>query len=227
MNKYIIYIIAALIVVSGGWFLLQQNRPDGGLAPDTVAEETQSSELSDGSYQVPAGSDLNWMGKKPLISGYEDYGKVEVKEGSFKVEGGEINSGRVVLDMASISTDRTGKEDGSGGDMLTRHLKSADFFDVERFPEAVFVINEASSTESGVYAVKGMLTVKDVSRPVEFQAYSYQNNGQDMLKGGFTIDRTEWNIKYGSGKFFSDLADRVIDDSISLSFDFPVYKQQL
>lgn len=205
--------------------LLRDNSQDGGFTPNTVAEETTNEALSDGSYEIRAGSDLQWMGRKTLIANYEDYGKVEIKEGNFQISQGNIISGRIVLDMTSISTDRTGKDDGAGGDMLSNHLKSDDFFAVERFPEAVFAINQASSTEEGVYNVDGSLTVKDISKPVSFQTYAYQSNGQDMLKAEFNVDRTQWDIKYGSNKFFSDLADRVIDDSIYISFDLPVYKQ--
>lgn len=225
MNKYIIYIVILLVLGSGVWLISQKNKKDGGNIPQSAEANVDNAMLSDGQYAVSEGSKVHWEGKKPLILGYKDDGVISIKSGSFTVENGEIKSGEIILDMNSISVEKTGKENGAGGSMLENHLKSDDFFSVENYPEAKFVISSVGSTEAGIYDVRGDLTLKGITKPVAFTAYAYNNNGQDMLKSDFTIDRTDWDIRYASNKFFSDLADSVIDDNIYISFDIPVSKQ--
>ncbi len=224
MGKYIVIILVAIVIVAG-WLFWKKDKKESENIAGTMTEKINNESLADGQYSLPNGGEVNWTGKKILVLGYEDHGVIKIKEGNFSVVNGNIDAGQVIFDMNSISTNRTGKEDGGGGDMLTRHLKSDDFFAVERFPEATFVISQVNMTEPGIYLVRGNLTVKDISNPVEFTAYAYKKDGQDMIKAELNIDRTNWDIKYGSNKFFADLADRAIDDIIYLSFDLSVSRQ--
>ena len=219
--KYFIYtIIAAIIIGAGAWWFLS------GKKSATTSNKSNNSMVEgniipDGKYVLSADSVVNWTGKKTLIVGYEDDGIVPVKSGNFEVINGNVVSGNIVLDMNGIRADKTGVGQGESG--LEKHLKSDDFFSVESYPEASFeLLSSQYSKDSGGYLVSGNLKIKDITEPVTFEVF-YNNNN---LSANFSIDRTIWGIKYASGKFFSDLADKVIDDNIGLSFNIKLEKQQ-
>ncbi|MEL6590748.1 MAG: YceI family protein [Bacteroidota bacterium] len=65
----------------------------------------------------------------------------------------------------------------------------------------------------------GNLTIKGISQEISFPAMVNITDNALTAKASFTIDRTMWNIRYGSGKFFDDLGDKVIYDDIELSLD--------
>lgn len=180
--------------------------------------------LADGNYTVADDSQVKWEGRKPLRSNYYDRGTVEVVSGELIVAGGVIGSGKIVFDMSSLQADTTGV--GGGQDRLSGHLKSADFFDVANFPTAVFTITGPGTNgqdEDG-YAVVGDLVIKGVSQSIAMFIKARQVGEITRITASLSLDRTRWGIKYGSGSFFDDLADNVIDDWFNVSFDLPIQK---
>ncbi|MDP3962317.1 MAG: YceI family protein [bacterium] len=167
--------------------------------------------ITDGTYTVSS-STIVWSGKKTLISGYVDSGMVEVKSGSFTVAGGAVTSGAMVVDMNTIAVSGTGR--GSGESQLEKHLKSKDFFDVAVFPESRLVIN---GMEEGM--VNGDLTIKGITKPVQFPVMVEEEGNAVKVTGVLTVDRTVYDVRFGSSKFFDDLADNVIDDMFALEFE--------
>src|SRR5690606_7960212 len=97
---------------------------------------------------------------------------------------------------------------------LIQHLKDPDFFDVEKFPMSTIMITRVASTNSEDKKVTGNLTIKGITHPVTFPAKINVENGIVKMNGKLVIDRTQWNVRYNSGKFYDILADETISDDI-------------
>ncbi len=107
------------------------------------------------------------------------------------------------------------------------HLKSADFFDVEQFNTAQISVKSTTPTETpGIYDVQANLTIKGVTNPITFPAQIYQLNEVAKAKATIEVDRTLWNITFGSGKFFKELGDNLIDDKFIINLDLQTTPQQ-
>jgi len=163
-----------------------------------------------------AKSSVKWLGKK--VTG-EHSGTIGIKEGSLNVEKSKITGGKVVIDMQSIvNTDLT---DAGYNAKLVGHLKSDDFFGVATFPTAELVITKAESNGNN-HTFSGNLTIKGVTNPASFTATSSKDGKSTVYKGTLTIDRSKYNIKYGSKSFFDNLGDKVIYDEFTLDFSLVV-----
>lgn len=178
---------------------------------ETPAPTQELSILSDGVYTVDSSaSRVQWTGKKMLIPSVHT-GTIGIREGSWKIKDGRLMAGAFVLDMNSIQN-----EDLEGGAKtgLEQHLKSPDFFDTATYPEARLTLKSMKSMDSGFWKTDADLTLKDVTRPIEFEAKIQERNQSMKADAEFVIDRTLWGIRYASGKFFEGLGDKVIDDQI-------------
>lgn len=157
-------------------------------------------------------SSIGWVGKK--VTGQHN-GILKLKSGTFNLAEGK---GTFVMDMKSIDT-----KDLSGDTKkkLDGHLKSDDFFNVKKYPEAKFVLESvkpegAAKDGKQKYKMTGELTIKGIGKKISFTG-EYQA-AKKMLAADFKINRTEWDIKYNSGKFFdpAKLADKLIYDDIDI-----------
>jgi len=170
------------------------------------------STLTSGDYKINTDeSQMKWHGYR--LVGNSHTGLIAIQDGSLQVAEGKLVGGEFAIDMNSLKSDE-------GIEGLESHLKGEDFFDVAQYPEAKLLINEATLLdEAGNYNIQADLTIKDITAPIDFMAKIYQNG--DVLKAetDFSIDRTTWNLKYGSGKFFQDLGDKVISDDIDFRID--------
>jgi polyisoprenoid-binding protein YceI len=109
---------------------------------------------------------------------------------------------------------------------LTGHLSSPDFFDVAKFPEAVFTITKPVDLTKAVTEVHGSLTIKGISKPLMFKAVVKKDGNTFVFNANsIVVDRTVYNIKYGSGTFFSDLGDKVIYDQFTLKLKLVAVQQ--
>lgn len=161
-------------------------------------------------------SAVKWLGKK--VTG-EHSGTIGIKEGNLVVEKGKVTGGKVVIDMNSIvDVDLT---DAGYNAKLIGHLKSDDFFAVATFPTAELVINKVESNGNN-HTFTGNLTIKGVTNPVSFTATSAKEGKSTTYKGTLTIDRTKFNVKFGSKSFFENLGDKVIYDEFTLDFSLVV-----
>lgn len=154
-------------------------------------------------------STVKWVGEK--VTGSHN-GTIDLKSGYLDVEGDKITGGEFVIDMTSlVSTDLEGESKGK----LEGHLKSDDFFGVANHPEAKLVINTASKKSGNTYGVVGDLTIKGITNPVTFDMdYDGKTASADL-----TIDRTKYEVRYGSGSFFDNLGDKTIYDEFEISVD--------
>ncbi|ANW95439.1 lipid-binding protein [Wenyingzhuangia fucanilytica] len=147
-------------------------------------------------------STIEWVGKK--VTGQHN-GTILFKEGEVKLKKGALVGGTFVVDMNTINvTDLEGEYKGK----LEGHLKSDDFFGVDKFPEATFVITSVEGT-----VVKGDLTIKGHTEKESFTLVTKNNT----ISGTVVIDRTKFGIRYGSNSFFDNLKDKAIHDEFELT----------
>jgi polyisoprenoid-binding protein YceI/rhodanese-related sulfurtransferase len=163
-------------------------------------------------------SHVLWTGRN--INGAHT-GTVRLKEGWLNVTAGPAAAGELTLDMESIAN--TDLNDTTLNRMLVAHLKSDDFFDTATHPTAKFQLRHVTvnphARPGNINAeIDGTLTLKGVTEGIAFPAII------EVLPGGglsaeahFDIDRTRWNVIYGSGKFYERLGKHLVHDNISLS----------
>ena len=171
-----------------------------------------SAEGTDATYSIDTKeSNVAWVGKK--VTGQHN-GVVNLKEGVFNVEGGKLTGGSFVIDMTSlVALDLEGEYKGK----LEGHLKSDDFFGVEKYPTATFTITKAVPQGANNYKVVGNITIKGTTEEIQFPAELKELDGKLVGTANLTIDRTKFNVKYGSGSFFDNLGDKTIYDNFELT----------
>ena len=158
-----------------------------------------------------ASSAIVWKGYK--VTG-EHTGTVKIKDGKLSFSNGVLNGGEFTIDMNSINnTDLEGEWAGK----LVGHLKSDDFLGVASHPTSKLVITRAIALDTkGNYKIVGNLTIKGITKEVKFQANVKEANGSVNATGKITVDRSEYDIRYGSGSFFDGLGDKTIYDEFDL-----------
>ncbi len=177
--------------------------------------------LTNGDYALNVyASSLNWQASKLFVKGYTDAGSIKFQEGLVQIdENGLVTIGEFVIDMTSLVSLSTGS--GKGQDILTKHLKSADFFDVEKYNTSQLSIKSVVLNESGKdYSVVADLTIKGITNPIEFNAEIFSINESTVQAiAEIVVDRTLWDVRYGSNKFFDNLGDNVIDDNFKIELE--------
>ncbi len=163
----------------------------------------------DGEKKPVKKSKVVWKGYKVLGS---HEGTVDLKSGSLMFDGEELTGGDFIIDLTTLAcTDLEGESAGQ----LEGHLKSDDFFSVGSFPTAALAIKKAKSTGKNSYEVTADLTIKDITKEITFDASVYGSKATANLK----IDRSEFDVKYGSESFFGELKDNAIYDEFDLVID--------
>lgn len=151
-------------------------------------------------------SKISWVGKK--VTGQHE-GTVNLKDGALVFKGKKLTGGTFTVDMTSLTaTDLTGEYQGK----LNGHLKSEDFFGTEKFPTATLVFKTIAAKAKGVYTVTADLTIKGKTNPITFDLATTATTAASTFK----VDRTKYDIKYGSGSFFDNLGDKAIDNDFEL-----------
>ncbi|UZO82529.1 YceI family protein [Aquimarina sp. ERC-38] len=154
-------------------------------------------------------SKVVWKGYK--VTGSHE-GTIAIQSGSLEFTDQVLTGGKVIIDMTSIDcTDLTDENKGK----LEGHLKSDDFFGVEKYNTASLVFTEVKPKGKNAYSVIGDLTIKSTTQPVTFEISVYGNKATTNLK----IDRTQYDVKYGSASFFDGLKDKAIYDEFDLVAD--------
>lgn len=151
-------------------------------------------------------SKIEWLGKK--VTGQHN-GTIDLKDGALVFTKDKLVGGNFTVNMTSINTtDLTGEYKGK----LDGHLKSEDFFGVEKFPTAALVFKTVADKGNNVTAVTADLTIKGITNPVTFDMTT--NNGVATTK--LIVNRAKYDVKYGSGSFFDNLGDKTIYDDFEL-----------
>jgi len=160
-------------------------------------------------------STVAWKGYKP---GGSHHGTLGIKQGELSVENGELVSGTFTLDMNKILCEDL--TDAKMNEQLVGHLKSADFFDVAKYPEGKFTITTVEKLNDGVntHRISGNLELKGVSKNITFDAIvTNEGTSYKATTATFTIDRTQWGVNYGSKNIFKDLKDSFINDDMEVT----------
>lgn len=156
---------------------------------------------------------IDWKGDK--IVGSEHVGTIDLKSGWLSVDGNVITGGEFIVDMSSIKNSDV--KDEKMRERLVGHLKSDDFFGVETYPHSKLVITGSTRTGDGKLLVKGSLTIKEATHPVEFTVTESKSGDALTYTAPLTFDRSLYNVRFGSGKFFANLGDNAINDDIKLT----------
>ena len=152
-------------------------------------------------------SSIAWLAKKGTG---EHNGTVAISAGALNVDGNKLIGGNFTIDLKTIKDlDLT---DPGYNQKLVGHLSSGDFFEVEKFPTASFVITKVAGNQ-----VTGNLTVKGITKSITFPAEIAVKGGKVTAKANITIDRTDFNIRFNSKKFFESIGDKAIYDDFALT----------
>jgi polyisoprenoid-binding protein YceI len=154
----------------------------------------------------PDNTAIDWTGKK--VTG-EHKGTIQLKKGRVETAGGKLTGGVFEIDMSSIvNTDM----EGEWKTKLENHLKSDDFFSTQKFPVATLEITKAELIKERTYNITGKLTIKGITHEISFPATIEIDKNKFAAAADITIDRTLWDIRYGSKKFYEDIGDKMIYD---------------
>lgn len=162
-----------------------------------------------------AASTMTWNAKK---FGGEHTGTVQLANGTLDVNGRKLVGGSFEIDMTSITdTDITNPEFNK---KLTDHLKSEDFFSVDKNPVSTFKITKVTPVakpKAGApnYTITGDLTIKGITNAITFPATVKIDGKSAEADAKVELDRTKWDIKYRSG-LLGTAADKVIDDTFTI-----------
>jgi polyisoprenoid-binding protein YceI len=163
---------------------------------------------------------VTWKGSN-LLGSNRHIGYVYISKGELIIENGQLIGATAEIDMNTIEDENHGRDNG-----LVNHLKEPDFFDVKKFPFSRILLNKAKSINRENNKVAGNLIIKGITQPVTFPAKIEIKHGIVKLNGRLVIDRTKWNVRYKSGKFFDLLADQAISDSIEFHIKITAKKSE-
>lgn len=159
-------------------------------------------------------SNVEWKGYKIFKSeNTSHFGTIKFESGDVTVKDGKLESGKFVADMASLTSEDL-KDKKEDLEKLNGHLKSADFFEVEKFPTASYEITKVSPAAEGDYntVLDGNLTVKGITKPTQFKANVAINEGVVSISTEpKDIMREEFGVK-----FQSPAANGVIKNEVTL-----------
>jgi polyisoprenoid-binding protein YceI len=160
-------------------------------------------------------SQIYWSGRN---FGSEHTGTLRLADGRFQIKNGQPVAGDFTIDMTSMTNDDL--PDSRMRQVLIDHLQSDDFFDVKRYPEARFVIEKtvplAGAKKTPRYHVAGTLELKKKSNEVSFPSLVEIRDSKLIADASFEIDRTRWNVIYGSTRFYEKLGKHFVSDLIKL-----------
>ena len=182
---------------------------------DTNADKEVDINTVNGVFNLENPSTVNWTANNPTST---HVGTINVSKGSLELKAGKITSATFEIDMKSIlSTDL--KSDDK--EKLEGHLKSADFFEADKFPTAIFTLKKSlliKGNDKTRHHITGDLKIKEVTKTIEFDAYVIVSNNGTLLTAttpSFEINRVDYGIKYKSG-VINTVKDKIISDKIGM-----------
>ncbi|WP_420553058.1 YceI family protein [Tenacibaculum aiptasiae] len=197
----------------------KENQAENKAPKKEVAQATETILSGNKSINI-AKSTIIWKGHKILGS---HTGEIKLKNAGLTFDNGTLTKGSFIVDMNTIKAvelmkdgDDDDDENNEGEehddrDDLANHLKNEDFFDTNKYPEAIFTIKQATKNGNS-YKITGDMTIKGITKEISFDA----TISEQTLKSHLKINRTDFGIKYGSGSFFKNLGDNIIKDQFDL-----------
>ena len=168
----------------------------------TVAAKAQNKKINIEKSQI------KWVGKK--VTGQHE-GTINFQDAALEFKEAKLTGGSFTVNMTSVTV--TDLKAGQGKEKLEGHLKADDFFGTKKYPTSSLEFKKITSKGKGTYTVVADLTIKGITKPVTFDL----DVTADKATTSFKIDRTKYDIKYGSGSFFDNLGDKVISDEFDLT----------
>jgi polyisoprenoid-binding protein YceI len=167
--------------------------------------------------KLEATGKIKWVGYG--VGSKSHAGELALKSGHIETKGDEIIGGEFVIDMTSLSS--------PDSDRLVGHLRSADFFEVEKFKEGNFKITKIETLKNvkageATHKIHGNLTIKGKTHHESFNATISKDAGKFTAVASTEIkDRTQYDIVYNSAKFkaASALGDKLIKDNIKVDLE--------
>jgi polyisoprenoid-binding protein YceI/rhodanese-related sulfurtransferase len=218
-----------ILILKGGiesWRSL--GYPLEGEFVDIVGDPETRPHLPDGKYQIDADESLiEWVGRNPNT---KHFGTVRISDGQIQIKNTTI-TGVAEIDMKSIKN--MSLEGDELQPVLVSHLKSEDFFLVKLFPTANFIINGGKLDDepylsSPNYVVDGTLDLRGVKADLSFPATITNTDDNGLVaEAHFDIDRTRWNVIYGSTRFFEHIGMHLVFDLISFQVKIVAKKLQI
>jgi rhodanese-related sulfurtransferase/polyisoprenoid-binding protein YceI len=183
------------------------------------AEMAGEPRLIDKHYRIDSEKSLvTWTGRN--LAGRHT-GNLAISQGELTIEQGQLVGGRIVIDVKSITNVDLQQADFRS--LLISHLLSEDFFEVSRYPSAEAILKgwraiPEATPGSPNYEIDADLTIKGITHPVRFAAVIAPQADCIRAQASLDIDRTAWNVTYGSGKLFEKLGMHLVNDIITLEF---------
>ncbi len=210
MKKFLFLSLASLLVLATA--CKKEGQVEASDAQETADRVAQATDIK----IDPASSVIHWTGSK--VAG-KHTGTFKVKSGELQVKDGNIASGDFVIDMTSLTvTDLEGQKKAD----LEGHLKNADFFEVEANPTAKFEVvdsRKVENSDSGItHQITGNLTMNGKTKSITIPATVSTDGGFSAVTPEFTINRTDWDIKYGSG-LLGVAKDKAISDDVDIKIE--------
>ena len=169
-----------------------------------------------------AASTVQWVGSKK-VGDSKHMGQIKLKDGKIEMKEGKLVGGSFNIDMTSLTNDDL-KDKPDYQAKLVTHLKSDDFFKVEKHPTSEFKITSVKEKD-GQSLVSGKLTILGKTEAIEFPAKIETKDGVMTGTAKLELDRTKWGIVYGAGNIFKELtADKVINNNFELNLNLTAKK---
>lgn len=186
-----------------------------------TVEAVESTQTFDATHTADLeNSKITWHGYKPTG---KHHGSVNLKKGMLAYDDKGLKDAYFEVDMGSIIVEDIPADDEYNAKLMN-HLKSADFFDVAKYPVASFKMTEVVKSEDGTYQITGDFTIDEVSKSVSFPATLESTEHGMLFKAEkVQLDRTDYGIKYKSKKFFDNLKDKFINDEFDFAFEVPLH----
>lgn len=154
-------------------------------------------------------SKITWKAYK--VTGSHE-GTINLASGNLDFNGTTLTGGAFVVDMTTINTTDL---EGEYKQKLDGHLHSDDFFGTATHKTASLEITSVKASGKNAYDATANLTIKNITKEVNFTISVYGSKATASLK----VDRSEFDVRYGSGSFFDNLGDKTIYDEFDLVVD--------
>ena len=179
-------------------------RTCGCSAKSSKSKVESSTKTSD----VTSKSKVKWVGEK--VTGSHE-GLIDIFDAYLEFnDDNKLVGGEVTINMNTINcTDLEGDAKNS----IEGHLKSDDFFSVKKHPTSTLIIKKAKYLFNNNYEIVADLTIKGITNEIKFKTKLNDN----IASADIVVDRTTFDIRYGSGSFFDNLGDKMIYDDFKLS----------
>lgn len=211
--------LAFKVTLFAGVFALASCAPRG----DRTSEMMERLELGEipeevDVFNIQTGqSEVAWLGQ--TIVGRSHDGTIGIQSGELYVYNGTLLGGRVDIDMNQIVV--LDIEDPDLNARLRGHLMNDDFFAVDQYPVSTLEIASFEPIEGAAaggpnYRVTGNLTIRGITHGIAFDAFVDQNESRIHATADFAFDRSLYNVRFRSGRFFEDLGENLIIDDIGL-----------